>query len=235
MAVSRGYKSLAAAPFLLAMAADLPAADLNGYAVLTTDYVFRGVTQSKGSGAVQLGLELSFDNGLYLGAWGSTVDIDNGPAQHRDTETDYYLGYAWEASPRWTLGANVVAYKYPGADTTFDYDYVEYSLSANYNDRYWFEYAFSPDLYHSGYKTHNYELAGEWPLAGNWFGSAAAGYYDTSGLTGAGYGYWQAGVTGQFGRFDVDLRYHDTNRPVRIISTNDTADSRVALSVRVSF
>ena len=79
------------------------------------------------------------------------------------------------------------------------------------------------------------EAAGEWPLRGNWFASAAAGYYDTSELTGVGYGYWQAGVTRQFGRFDVDLRYHDTNRPVRIISTDDTADSRVALSVRISF
>jgi hypothetical protein len=62
-----------------------------------------------------------------------------------------------------------------------------------------------------------------------------AGYYDTSELTGIGYGYWQAGVTRAFGIVAVDLRYHDTSRAVPIISTPDGADARLVLSVKIPF
>ena len=62
-----------------------------------------------------------------------------------------------------------------------------------------------------------------------------AGYYNTSELTGAGYGYWQLGISRQFGLLDLDLRFHDTNRGVPIISAGARADSRLALSARIHF
>jgi len=111
------------------------AAELTGYAVLTTDYVFRGVTYSDSHGAVQLGGDVSLDSGFYLGAWASTVDISNGPGRQRDVEFDYYIGYGLDVSNKWGVGANVVSYNFPGAEGPFDYDYVEYSLTSNYNDR----------------------------------------------------------------------------------------------------
>ena len=219
----------------IASAVDGRTAELNGYALLTTDYVRRGVTQSGGDAAFQLGLEFTSNNGWYLGAWGSTIDIYNGPLQRRELETNYYFGFAHDVGRRWTLGGNVVMYKYPGADTFFDYDYLEYSVSANFDDRLWLEYAYSPDLYDSGEVTHNFEVYGEWPLANAWSLGAGLGRYDTSGLTGDIYSYWQAGITRHFKRLDVDLRYHDSSRWVRIISTPDTADARLSLSVQLPF
>jgi uncharacterized protein (TIGR02001 family) len=81
------------------------AADFGGYVTLTTDYVKRGVTQSDGDPALQLGVEMSFENGFFLGAWGSTVDISNGPATQRDLEVNYYAGYVLDASDSWRLSA----------------------------------------------------------------------------------------------------------------------------------
>ncbi|MDH3611925.1 MAG: TorF family putative porin [Gammaproteobacteria bacterium] len=220
---------------IAAVSADVHAADLNGYALLTTDYVRRGVTQSDSSGAVQLGVELALDSGLYFGVWGSTVDIHNGPDQHRDLESNYYIGFTYDVARRWTVGANVVSYRYPGADTYFDYDYIEYSLNANFDDRIWIEYAYSPDLYDSGEETHNLEISSEWAIAGHWSLSAGLGYYDPSALTGSAYSYWQTGVTRRFDRIDVDLRYHDSSRSIPIVSTPDRAKARVALSIRFPF
>ena len=77
---------------LLLLAAASDATELNAYAVLTTDYVFRGVTYSDGDPAFQLGADLTFDNGIYVGAWASTIDIRNGSFSDRDLEVDYYLG-----------------------------------------------------------------------------------------------------------------------------------------------
>jgi len=211
------------------------AAELTGYAVLTTDYVFRGVTYSDSHGAVQLGGDVSLDSGFYLGAWASTVDISNGPGRQRDVEFDYYIGYGLDVSNKWGVGANVVSYNFPGAEGPFDYDYVEYSLTSNYNDRAWFEYSYSPDLYHSGYSTHNYELYTEWRLRWELALGVGAGFYDVSNLSKSDYSYWQLGVTRPFGVVDIDLRYFDTSDWVPIVSTPERAEERIVLSVRFQF
>jgi hypothetical protein len=193
---------------LLAGTSCLPAAaatDLSAYLVLTTDYVWRGVTQSDGDPAAQLGAEVTFGNGIHVGLWGSTVDIDNGANRQRDTEVIYYAGYE------------------------------ELVVSANFRDRTWFEYAYSPDLYNTGADSHNAEIYTEWPAGKHLVVGAGAGYYDVSDVVGTGYGYWELGVTWPIGRFDLDFRYYDTNRSVPIISSNDRAASRVALTVRISF
>lgn len=211
------------------------AVDFSGYLVLTTDYVWRGVTQSDGDPAAQLGGEVRFDVGVYAGIWGSTIDIDNGADRQRDAEVIYYAGYTHDVSNRWTLGGSVVAYTYPGQTGAIDYNYEELIVSANYGDRLWLEYAYSPDLYNTDYESHNVELYGEWPAGRHLIVGAGVGYYDVSDLVGSGYGYWELGITWPIRRFDLDLRYHDTNRSVPIIGMGDRADSRVALSFRVSF
>ena len=211
------------------------AAELSGYAVLTTDYVYRGVTNSDSHGAFQLGGDVSFDSGIYFGAWGSTVDISNGPGRQRDLEIDYYLGFVRDASNKWSFGANVVSYNFPGATGQFDYDYLEYSLTSNYNDQVWFEYSYSPDLYHSGQSSENFSLYTEWQPGAEITLGVGAGFYDVSNLTGSDYSYWQIGVTRPIGSVDIDLRYFDTSDWVPIVSTPERAGERVVLSVRYNF
>ena len=211
------------------------ATDLTGYAVLTTDYVWRGVTQSDGDPAAQLGGDVSFRSGMFAGIWGSTIDIDNGEGRQRDVEVTYYVGYQREVGRRWTLGGSVVAYTYPGQTGSIDYDYEELILSANFEDRVWFEYAWSPDLYHTGFESHNVEVLAEFPAGEHLVVSGGAGYYDVSRFVGDGYAYWELGVTWPISRFAFDLRYHDTSRWVPVISSPDRADSRVAFSLRIAF
>ncbi len=220
----------------LSLVVDLAiAAELSGYLVLTTDYVFRGVTYSDGDPAARLGADLAFDSGLYLGVWASTIDIDSGAIARRDHEVDYYVGYARTVGERWTLGANAVAYTFPGAEGVVDYDYAEYSLSANYDDRTWLEYSYSPDIFNTGLETHNIALFAEWQLTAQINAGAGVGYYDVSELSGDGYTYWELGITRPFRRIELDLRYHDASGWVRIISDADRVGSRLVLSARVQF
>ena len=211
------------------------AAELTGYAVLTTDYVFRGVSYSDSHGAVQLGGEISLDSGFYLGAWGSTIDISSESGGQRDFQLDYYLGYTLDVSNKWSVGANIVSYNFPGAEGLFDYDYFEYSLAINYNDRVWFEYSYSPDIYHSHYSTQNFELYTEWQLGGELTLGVGAGFYDVSNLSRSDYSYWQLGITHPFGVINLDLRYFDTSDWVPIVSTPERAEERIVLSVRYQF
>jgi uncharacterized protein (TIGR02001 family) len=225
-AVALGAALLASAP---------GAAEITGYGVLTTDYVFRGVTYSDSHAAAQAGVDLALDSGLYLGAWVSSVDIGGGSTRQRDLQANFYVGYSHELPRDWSVGANAVLYTFPGTEGDVDYDFVEYSLVANYDDRFWIEYSHSPDLFHTGRDTHNFELYAEWPLPAHLMLGGGAGYYDVSELTGSGYTYWQLGVTRTFGRIDIDLRYHDTSRAVPIVSSYERAKERVALSAKFFF
>ena len=221
--------------FAALSAATSAAAEFTGYAVLTTDYVFRGVSFSDGDAAAQLGGDVAFDTGIYLGAWASTVDLTSEFGSQRDLQIDYYLGYGLDLTNKWSVGANVVSYNFPGAEGRFDYDYFEYSLTSNYNDRVWFEYSYSPDIFHTGSSTQNFDLYSEWQPGGELTIGAGVGYYDVSNLISSGYTYWQLGVTHPLGAVDVDLRYFDTSDWVPIISTPERAEARLVLSVRYSF
>ena len=233
--MAAGKYSLLVWPLVSAWSAPAQAAEITGYAVLTTDYVFRGISYSDGHAAAQLGGEIEIDSGLYFGAWASTVDLARGAAIRRDLEVDYYIGYGLDVAKRWRVGANVVSYNFPGTKGPFDYDYVEYSINCNYDDRVWFEYSYSPDLFHSGASTHNYEIYAEWQPGGNVTVGGGAGLYDVSELAGADYSYWQLGITHPLGLADVDLRYFDTSDSVPIISEPYEADARIVLSLRFQF
>lgn len=210
------------------------AADFTGYGVLTTDYVFRSVSYSDGHPAVQAGADVALEPGLYFGVWGSSVDLDFGSTQ-RDLQVNYYLGYERDLRGGFRIGANAVAYTFPGTEGVIDYDFEEYSVVASHDDRVWLEYSYSPDLFHSGRHTHNVDLYAEWPMPANLTLGAGAGYYDVSALSGSGYGYWQLGLTRNFRAVAVDLRYHDAGRAVQFISTPEDAKARVVLSVRAAF
>jgi uncharacterized protein (TIGR02001 family) len=213
-------------------------AEVSGYLVGTTDYVYRGVTQSDGHGAIQAGVDVGFDSGFFVGAWGSTVDIPGPLDNQRDNELRLYLGYGFDIGDQFRIVLNAVDYSYPGSDGDLDYDNQELSISLGYTDQYWIEYAYSPDLYDLGIVSHNVEFFAEWPLGKKYLLSAGVGHYqvdwrpsifDNESL------YWQVGITRSFSVIDLDLRYHEADKAVWFTSNDDRIGSRIAFSVRLAF
>jgi len=96
----------------------------------TTDYVFRGVTQSKGDPAVQGYAELQAFDWVYAGIWSSSV---NGFATDPAAEVDLYAGlrHTWDA---FTLDVGGLYYYYPGEDgpKRFQLDYWEIYAKPSY-------------------------------------------------------------------------------------------------------
>ena len=220
---------------LLLLPALCGAAEVTGYVSLTTDYVRRGVSQSGDDVAAQLGVDVESDWGGMFGVWGSTIDNMQKAGRQHDVELNAYIGYGRDITRNWRLSAFVVGYSYPGLDTPFNYDYVEYSISANYDDRYWIEYGFSSDYYGTGRDAGNIEVFGEWPVAGTWSLGAGVGFNNVSDVVGEDYGYWQLGATGSFRNASLDVRYHDTDGTVPFLSTEDTAEARVVLTLTIPF
>ena len=56
--------------------APVAAQEVTGNVALTTDYIFRGVTQTDGGPAISGGFDVDAD-GFYVGVWGSSVDFSD--------------------------------------------------------------------------------------------------------------------------------------------------------------
>ncbi len=93
-----------------------------GSVAFTSDYLYRGVSQTSNTAAVQGSLSLSHESGFYAVLWGSSIAFANG------LELDPSIGFAGSAGD---LGydVGVLQYGYPGASDTLPFTEVYGSLS----------------------------------------------------------------------------------------------------------
>lgn len=95
---------------------------VSGSASITSDYRFRGVSQSDQEIAVQGGITVTHASGVYIGAWGSNL-AGWGTFGGANLELDLIAGYKAKLADNATLDVGAVWYMYPGgADKT---DFVE--------------------------------------------------------------------------------------------------------------
>ncbi|RJS91883.1 TorF family putative porin [Salinisphaera sp. Q1T1-3] len=105
----------------------------------TTDYRFRGISQTDRDFAIQGGFDYTMNSGFYLGTWASNVDNFNPSPYTGDNgaqaEVDLYGGYDYAINDQWSAGINVLYYYYPGASTAGpnnEIDFWEYTPSVSY-------------------------------------------------------------------------------------------------------
>ena len=121
-------KSVLVGVGLLGISGLTQAAELTANVGVTSNYVFRGATQTDDGPAVQGGVDYTHDSGLYAGAWASNVEItpgDNG------FETDLYAGYNFKLNEAVTFDVGYIAYLY---HSTNDFDASEIYFGASFKD-----------------------------------------------------------------------------------------------------
>ena len=82
---------------------------------LSSNYVWRGVSQTADELAVSGGFDYAAESGFYAGVWGSNVSFNGGDAG--GNEFDVYAGYANDM-----FDVGVLNYRYPGEN---DIDFTE--------------------------------------------------------------------------------------------------------------
>jgi uncharacterized protein (TIGR02001 family) len=202
-------------------------AQVSGTVTLTSDYLFRGISQTDEKPALQGGVEWAHESGFYAGTWGSSISwlADSDPAVSSQLELDGYLGFRGDFGASgigWDVGA--VHYWYPGrypagfdkADTTELYAGLRWGiLSAKYS------YAVT-DLFGipDSDGSSNLDLGLGWEFAPGWSLNGAAGKQWVTGSAGtATYAFWSAGVGKAFDNgFDLALTWHDND----LIGPDDT-------------
>ena len=113
--------------FLILGIISLPSfAAISANVSLTSDYIWRGMTQSDAP-AVQGGFDYESDSGFYAGVWGSNVNFNNGAG----SELDLYAGYGFEVSG---IGVDVGYITYEYLDSEPDAQFDETYLGLSYGD-----------------------------------------------------------------------------------------------------
>lgn len=198
-----------AALVVIGVAGQARAQDVSWNAAVTSDYVFRGVSQTQENPAVSTGVDLT-KGAFYAGAWASNVDFGD----DADAEVDLYGGWRPEVAG-WALDLGGVAYLYTGQPDGADYDYVELKAAASLavgpvtlgGAAYW-----SPDFFGASEDEATYvEANAAVAPADRWTVSGAVGRQWVS--SDLDYTTWNAGVAYALtDHLTVDVRYHDTDQ-----------------------
>ncbi len=104
------------------LAAPTMAQEVSFNASVTSNYIWRGMTQTNDNPAFQAGADLGFENGFYVGTWASNVDFGDDTTY----ELDLYGGYAGEAGG-FSYDIGYISYIYDdesGADLDFSEVYA---------------------------------------------------------------------------------------------------------------
>lgn len=213
-----------------------PELKLNYNFGLTTDYIFRGFSQTRRGPAVQGGVDLTYGI-FYAGAWGSGLSFDgatdvNGVPFTASMELDLYTGVKpvlKTSHGDYTFDFGIIGYTYPRANNPgLTLNYLE--LKAGVSKELWKDSTFQTTLFYSpDYQlqggavwTSETSLAQNFPAWGKvvpsvsalvgaqWGDSASYRFSFTNGAD--NYVYWNAGATLTLDeKVSFDVRYWDTN------------------------
>ena len=112
-------KTLVISLVLIVSSGIASAVSVSGNAAITTDYIWRGMTQNQGEVSGSVGFDLETDSGFYLGTWSGTANFGGGES----LELDYYGGYAGSVGD---IGYDIgfIEITYPGATGDFSETYL---------------------------------------------------------------------------------------------------------------
>lgn len=101
---------------LAADAAPTPTHSFTPNVGVVSNYLFRGVSQTHGNGALQGGIDYAHASGLYAGVWASTITWVKDGYGSGTTEVDYYGGYknTFGEGGNWNYDLGGIHYSYPG-------------------------------------------------------------------------------------------------------------------------
>ena len=109
------------------------AATISANVALSSDYIWRGITQTSGDMALSGGFDLEAGNGFYFGTWAS-----NASAGTASLKLDVYLSFSGDMAENMTYNIGYISVIYPGNDAAdFEEAYIAfnfYGLNILYSD-----------------------------------------------------------------------------------------------------
>jgi uncharacterized protein (TIGR02001 family) len=216
------------------------AATFGGDVALTSDYIYRGFSESNDKPAAQLDLHGSLASGTFAGVWVSSMDQNHRPYAAVDLEE--YLGQRFDLNSEWNTSVLVTNYSYQGGHQGYSYDYQQLSASVSWLDRwslmvsaipnavrYWGNYDYGR------YPAYDAETSGQWILYRGLSVTAGAGYYVFTGTnaevnvrSSQSYVYGSVGLAYEWRSWRAEVGYFAAQKKGQVLFPYPVANNRVA-------
>jgi uncharacterized protein (TIGR02001 family) len=206
----------------------------------TSNYVYRGISQTYNGAALQLGGSYQSSLGWFAGAWGSNVDPY--PGGRRFEEIDFYGGLIRPVGADFTVKGTYTHYAYVQDPRSAHYDYDEIAVSVSYLDLVAASVSYQPN--YTSYSDFGfaerraaaaYELTGHWPLRFGFAATAGAGYYDLHHLFGVGYWAGDVGLAYVYRRLALSAGRFFADAAAATLYENASANGAWAFSATWRF
>jgi uncharacterized protein (TIGR02001 family) len=129
-----GFSLITIAP--LAHAEDSDWGPITAGVALTSDYRFRGQSQTDRDAAIQGWVQYDHASGFFANVWASNIDFNDTATYDSNVEVDLTVGYNHAFTEQTSAGIKAVYYWYPDADAPAgfnDYDYFELIASVGHD------------------------------------------------------------------------------------------------------
>lgn len=98
-----------------AFAEGAAASPISANVSLASEYVYRGISQTREKMALQGGFDYAHSSGLYIGTWGSNVNWLQDAGASNSLEIDVYGGYKGAINDDFSYDVGYLHYEYPGS------------------------------------------------------------------------------------------------------------------------
>lgn len=175
----------------------------------TSDYAFRGISQTDEKPALQAGFTYTAPVGFYAGVWASNVDFgDGGP----DAEVDTYIGYNTDLGDEFVnLDVMLNRYNYVGGDSPSDLAYNELITKVTFGGTVNLLVGYTNDVYGSGETGWYYGAGASIGLPKDFTLNANIGQSTFDAGVATDYVDYGVSVAKTWGSFTASLGYVTTN------------------------
>ncbi len=206
-------------------------------ASLTTDYRYRGISQSRLKPAIQGGVDYAASNGFYVGAWGSSIQWIKDANGDAPVELDLYGGWKGEVAKGLTLDVGALSYQYPrhglspSPETLELYGALSWGpVTAKYSHSLSNLFGF-PDSKGSRYL----DLSASFDVGGGVMLSPHIGRQTVAKLSAASYTDYSLGVSKDFDGWVPSLSLVGTNTKAYLYGSQNLGKKALVLAVKKNF
>jgi uncharacterized protein (TIGR02001 family) len=219
---------------LAADAAPTPEHTFTGNVTLASEYLYRGIAQTRGDPAIQGGFDYAHKSGFYAGVWASNISWISDTywsatsKASSSMEIDVYGGYKGAINDDWGYDVGILTYNYPGSDKTLGGAVLKQDTTEVYGALSWkfltlkyshsttalFGWAEKGGLIDPKDKTTGsgyLELNAAYDLGDGWGINGHVGHQRVNGYGDASYTDYKIGATKDVGFGVVGVAYSATN------------------------
>ncbi len=212
------------------------AGDFSGSLTVTSDYVFRGISQSNTNPTVYGSLDYAHPSGFFAGMFAAVIDYPDTPfsPDTGQAELDLFVGFSAPIGRDFEWDISLIHYQYFETEAS-NTGYQELAANLHYRDIARFGVAVSDDAARGDSDGYVAELELSQPFAERYQVSGTIGRYSLETRYWDSYVYWDFGVSAVFEPVTLDVRYYDTSHDAVTVAGERLTEGRIVGSISIGF